>query len=485
MISRIVTRYLLIIPILCSCSDLIIDDSGSNTSVYKSGSGQPIGCGTYSGELVDDFACSGDFVIKGRITQVDHNNQGFIYQVKIIKQWTGDPLPQFITIESNSVLNCKKLKRRSVHIIVGAHINGRLEIVKSRKGLKKKSRVRLNQNLITCNDDIDGDGLSNDEERQFGTNPLNSDTDGDGLLDGWEVYGHQGLDLMSMGADPTRKDIFVECDYMDGQAPRQEAIDIVVQSFDNSNVPNGQCRNCKKNGINLHVYIDEEIPTDTNLDPVWDEFYQLKSMSPERERIFHYCIWGVRHNGGRSSGISDGIGSNNFLVTLGRNATVEQQAGTFMHQLGHNLGLRHGGKVDTDHKPNYVSVMNSTFQMIGVYRNESFGHFDYTKQPGGWLDENRLNEYQGMKEIPGKYGTLFCVDTCDYFAQANGSIDWNQDGLLSNSVRADINGDGRYEKLGASSDWNRLDYHSGLSIGVGGVTSRSPWPHNSECEWFR
>jgi len=37
-------------------------------------------------------------------------------------------------------------------------------------------------------DDFDGDGLSNlDEVTLYQTNPLDSDTDGDGLLDGWEV----------------------------------------------------------------------------------------------------------------------------------------------------------------------------------------------------------------------------------------------------------------------------------------------------------
>lgn len=38
--------------------------------------------------------------------------------------------------------------------------------------------------------DPDGDGLTNLQEHQLGTNPNNADTDGDGLPDGWEVqYG--------------------------------------------------------------------------------------------------------------------------------------------------------------------------------------------------------------------------------------------------------------------------------------------------------
>lgn len=46
-----------------------------------------------------------------------------------------------------------------------------------------------------CDDDIDGDGLSNAQEAILGTNPQNPDTDGDGLTDGAEVntYGTNPL----------------------------------------------------------------------------------------------------------------------------------------------------------------------------------------------------------------------------------------------------------------------------------------------------
>lgn len=37
---------------------------------------------------------------------------------------------------------------------------------------------------------------------------------------------------------------------------------------------------------------------------------------------------------------------------------ADYQAGTFMHELGHTLGLLHGGRDITNFKPNYLSVMS-------------------------------------------------------------------------------------------------------------------------------
>jgi hypothetical protein len=45
--------------------------------------------------------------------------------------------------------------------------------------------------------DSDGDGLTDEEERQLGTNPFNPDTDGDGISDGDEVR---------LGLNPLRAD---------------------------------------------------------------------------------------------------------------------------------------------------------------------------------------------------------------------------------------------------------------------------------------
>lgn len=46
--------------------------------------------------------------------------------------------------------------------------------------------------------------------------------------------------------------------------------------------------------------------------------------------------------------------------------TFAHHTGTFMHELGHTMGLRHGGGDDVNFKPNLLSIMNYAFQMRGI-----------------------------------------------------------------------------------------------------------------------
>jgi hypothetical protein len=58
-----------------------------------------------------------------------------------------------------------------------------------------------------------------------------------------------------------------------------------------------------------------------------------------------------------------------------------------MHELGHNLGLRHGGADDTNFKPGYASVMNYAFQMSGITRGGERGVLDYSRGTSPVLDD--------------------------------------------------------------------------------------------------
>jgi probable HAF family extracellular repeat protein len=147
------------------------------------------------------------------------------------------------------------------------------------------------------------------------------------------------------------------------------------------------------------------------------------------------------------------------------------QGGTFMHELGHSLGLHHGGGVgpsgcpdksvcdDINYKPNYVSVMNYAYQFSGIDSADAVGsapadpvltRLDYSGQvlptggpTPGVLDENgNLDEPAGLGS-----GTadLFVFDGCLGARElpTTGPVDWNQDGdSADTNVTADLNPSG-------------------------------------------
>src|SRR5262249_42928726 len=80
--------------------------------------------------------------------------------------------------------------------------------------------------------------------------------------------------------------------------------------------------------------------------------------------------------GSKSSGCSE-IGGDDAVVSLGSFSTInshgqgntDEQAGTFMHEFGHLLGLRHGGDDGVNCKPNYRSVMSYPRQFTSPIQN--------------------------------------------------------------------------------------------------------------------
>jgi hypothetical protein len=138
---------------------------------------------------------------------------------------------------------------------------------------------------------------------------------------------------------------------------------------------------------------------------------------------------------------------------------------TIMHELGHNLGLRHGGWFDTtNRKPNYNSVMNYRYQFPGVDNDctppgDGVMDFSYGDRPP--LNEASLDESQGICGNPPGPGW-----------------DWNDDGDTDDtSLQEDINtdgsgaGDGSFEILEDHNDWLLMDLAvlplpSGLQISV-------------------
>ena len=334
------------------------------------------------------------------------------------------------------------------------------------------------------------------------------DTDGDGLLDCWETNGidfdgngtvdlqlydlnGDGMIDASEEADPNHKDIFIEIDWMALHQPNGDAIADVITAFANAPVTNPD----GTTGIRLHVLIDEQALAHNNdfaFEPCTrpagggvPDFDATKQAwfgtSSERSAansvnvlnakrfVFHYNLWVHSLLGlHRTSGCAE-LPGNDFVTSLGGWASVGghaqgnrgQQNGTFMHELGHNLNLRHGGDENTNCKPNYLSVMTYTRQ---IDNNPIISRaLDYSRSVLPPLSESSLNEPAGIGGPSGRR-TAF-GPTPVAVVTASASIDWNRDGDTSDtSVSADINsgwGGCRAQPgqtLTGHDDWTNLVY---------------------------
>src|SRR5262245_35104464 len=248
------------------------------------------------------------------------------------------------------------------------------------------------------------------------------DTDGDGLSDSVEAR---------LGSNPRHKDIFVYISPFiwkgKNMAPRAGFTTIVNAVFSDApvNNPDG------KTGITLHVEIGPSIHT--NVIPVtWDDFDVFKNQYfPASKRgTHHYCLFVGQINVGGQLGVS-GISRNNaaafrkgasdFMVALGDPGWWNSpsaadykwtQAGTFVHELGHNLGLMHGGTDGQTYKPNYLSLMSYAYQTDGIPITTSQGRFylfDYSCFASPSLNENHLKENAGLGPRLNYKGTTYGV----------------------------------------------------------------------------
>jgi hypothetical protein len=264
-----------------------------------------------------------------------------------------------------------------------------------------------------------------------------------------------------------------------------------------------------------------------------------RRFDPNRKDFFHYGMFvhglGMPRSTDPSSldfhiprnvsGIADPPGGD-LVVALGLNwggvdynGSIFTQATTIMHELGHNLGLKHGGqpligldgvpKLEPNCKPNQQSVMNYLFQMRGLVclagttapacagKPAGTAVIDYSRGSLPALDENALSEAEpglGTMPYPTRWYAPLSSSFIDQFVgttpakrRCNGSpaqpgenmvmidgvtrtnpIDWDADGFtlaLPGTVAQDVNYSGpvgdppsALTALNAgSNDWENVD----------------------------
>ena len=331
-----------------------------------------------------------------------------------------------------------------------------------------------------------------------GTDPSNSDTDSDGISDGDEVLGTlDGLELGQMGANPLKKTILIEYDWLsdDTQSWRDisEGVDTTAAHnhrpsasviADIEAVFAAAPVNNPDGSTGIQIIQDygqggaftggnEIADGDGNLAGyLGADFYDKKALNfaSNRNGYFHYTILAHKYGGGatESSGYAE-IEGDDLIVSS--NWWLEydfEVASTVVHELGHNLGLRHGGDENRNNKPNYNSVMNYNHQFPGVDTDCS-GCGSDCSGGGDYLSGDGLINYSSGTNSSLNESAL----TESFGICSNVATDWNRNGSIDGgTVSYNINPDydTSLNTLTDHDDWANI-YYLGPSDADGAVIS--------------
>ena len=252
------------------------------------------------------------------------------------------------------------------------------------------------------------DGQSDSKNYTLPTRWEDLDSDGDGLLDTWEDSGYTRpgggtVNLPAMGTTKYKKDLLLETDWIADTAPGVANWDIgvfppLVNLFANGPVLNpdgttgvrlivdhGQGGAFTEGGNIMtpnHISTGYEAtcPDPSRCGNGYVSFHDYKNnyFNPDRLGLFHYYIMARTHwrspNVGGQAEFPDGNlrGDDVFCIAQRGNASNFQ---CIAHELGHNLGLAHGGLIGppsaalfdhTNGSPNLYSIMNYSYSYGGV-----------------------------------------------------------------------------------------------------------------------
>lgn len=242
------------------------------------------------------------------------------------------------------------------YVIIGAYSHGTTTFI-------------WDEDAHVASKNSDTDGLSDTLEALLGTWATFNDSDADGINDYEEIVGvdvsSNLLDFPWYGADPLKADLFVEADWKECVSANGAGcgIDPEHQSPDFYRLHASEADKIAARyfGPDVSIHIDTgEFNSDPNTRTVHNDWGgatrhstpkgndKCEWFSPERIGYFH---------AGR---LDLGSGLGNIPPQLPC-FDSDNSAYEFSHELGHTLGLRHGGKDDMNCKPDYLSIMNYAF----------------------------------------------------------------------------------------------------------------------------
>jgi len=240
--------------------------------------------------------------------------------------------------------------------------------------------------------------------------PFWGDIDDDGLYNGWEsnkyaLIGRKSVDLPN--ADPYKSDVYIQVDWMRGCKPSDSALNMVKESFANSGAGYGN------KGIILHTIPGNELTfvekttwyEEGNINE-FRQYFDGFASNEAKAMTYRYCVFGNKFEfllkNNDSKVVSGQCFGTTFFVSMGFDMWNDTAvAGTFMHELGHSLGLPHRG-INGFADLGYFSVMNYWYQKFivqyGYYRLDDFNDWRNLNFKNGFVEGSGVGFYQDYSD---------------------------------------------------------------------------------------
>ncbi|MBV6459173.1 MAG: hypothetical protein HONBIEJF_02316 [Fimbriimonadaceae bacterium] len=315
----------------------------------------------------------------------------------------------------------------TIRFLADADADGDLDLWTYRLGSEAHTAnvVTLQRSKSVDDTDWDHDGLTQDQETALKSDPLCADTDGDGLIDGWEAGEFRGLKLRELGCHPARVDVIC-------LLSRFEGLDDAVAKSEIEKCKAYYAKLPHKNpdgtsGFGLRVIWLDEIKKADQSKPWWE---LRDALIPGKWRGMVHWMQLTPWGGGQADQLGDGGGCGGGTDIL---------YATFLHEFGHQIGMDHSGFWNAEHNPIYPSLMNYAYS-YGL--NNSIKNIGYST---GALRNLVLNERQLDEVIPLPFESVkfLAAGPYGYRMKQEGDrtlIDWNWNGVYGERrVRADIN----------------------------------------------